>query len=182
MCDDCQAYAHHLGRADTVLDANGGTDVYQTTPARIELTEGVEHLRGLRLSPKGLIRWYAGCCNTPIANTLSQAKMPFAGIVHSFMDHASDGRSRDEALGPLRARTQARFGHEPLPPNSHARAPVGLIARSIKQLLGSWIAGEHSPSPFFDANSRKPNIEPLMLAQAERETLRERVKRPPHET
>ena len=31
-CDDCQAFAHQLGRAD-LLDAQGGTDIIQVAPA-----------------------------------------------------------------------------------------------------------------------------------------------------
>ena len=34
-CDDCQAFARHLGDADRVLDANGGTEVFQTSAARV---------------------------------------------------------------------------------------------------------------------------------------------------
>ena len=31
-CDDCQAFLHHLGRAD-LLDAHGGIDIVQVAPA-----------------------------------------------------------------------------------------------------------------------------------------------------
>jgi hypothetical protein len=31
-CDDCQAFLHHLGRAE-LLDAQGGTDIIQIAPA-----------------------------------------------------------------------------------------------------------------------------------------------------
>jgi hypothetical protein len=33
-CVDCQAFAHHLRRAD-VLDAHGGSDIVQVAPARL---------------------------------------------------------------------------------------------------------------------------------------------------
>ena len=33
-CDDCQAFAHRLGRAD-LLDAHGGSDVVQVAPASL---------------------------------------------------------------------------------------------------------------------------------------------------
>ena len=61
MCDDCQAFAHFLER-DDVLDASGGTAIFQLRPAQLEITAGREHLRCMRLSEKGLLRWYAGCC------------------------------------------------------------------------------------------------------------------------
>ena len=31
-CDDCQSFQHALGQAERVLDANGGTDIYQMSP------------------------------------------------------------------------------------------------------------------------------------------------------
>src|SRR5437764_10728853 len=74
-CDDCQAFAHHLGRAD-LLDAHGGSDIVQVAPASLAFHRGAERIVGLRLTPKGLYRWYADCCKTPLGNTLGPA-VPF---------------------------------------------------------------------------------------------------------
>ena len=38
-CDDCQAFAHQLGRAD-LLDAKGGTDIVQVAPASLTFPKG----------------------------------------------------------------------------------------------------------------------------------------------
>jgi hypothetical protein len=54
-CADCQAFAHHLGRAD-LLDAHGGSDIVQVAPAALSFTQGAERIRGLRLTPKGVNR------------------------------------------------------------------------------------------------------------------------------
>src|SRR5262249_31767225 len=78
-CDDCQAFAHHLGRAD-LLDPHGGTDIVQVAPASVAFDEGADRIEGVRLGPKGLYRWYAKCCNTPVGNTVSPA-VAFVGIV-----------------------------------------------------------------------------------------------------
>jgi hypothetical protein len=78
-CRDCRAYARHLG-AHAALDGHGGTEIYQTTPDNIEIEQGAEHLAALRLSEKGLIRWYASCCRTPVANTLARPGFAFAGM------------------------------------------------------------------------------------------------------
>lgn len=172
MCDDCQAYAYWLERADDILDENGGTAVFQMTPAQLKLVEGREHLRCVRLSDKGLMRWYAGCCNTPIGNTLASAKMPFIGVFHLVMDHARDGRTAEEALGPVRARVQARWGRGELPADAHPRAPLGLILRSVRLLLRGWLRGGHAPSPLFDPLTGKPVAEPTVLTPEARERLR----------
>src|SRR5215471_8304503 len=78
-CDDCQAYLHHLGRAD-LLDAHGGSDIVQVAPACLHYTRGSDLIVGVRLLPKGLYRWYASCCKTPLGNTASPA-IPFVGIL-----------------------------------------------------------------------------------------------------
>ena len=101
MCDDCQSYAYQMDRADDILDPSGGTELYQTTLSNITITQGAEHLGCLRLSPKGLMRWYAGCCDTPIANTLPRHKVPFAGVVHSFFDRDALGADGEPVVQPM---------------------------------------------------------------------------------
>src|SRR5687768_4861211 len=76
-CDDCQAFAHFLGRADDVLDAWGGTEITQMSQARLAFVSGTDSIAAMRLTEKGLMRWYASCCNTPIGNTLATGAMPF---------------------------------------------------------------------------------------------------------
>jgi hypothetical protein len=78
-CDDCQAFAHQLGRAD-LLDARGGTDIVQVAPASLKFVQGQRRIVGLRLTSNGLFRWYASCCNTPVGNSLNPA-IPFVGII-----------------------------------------------------------------------------------------------------
>lgn len=175
MCDDCQAFARYLGRHETVLDRNGGTDVYQTTPSQVTIADGADRLACVRLSDKGLLRWYTSCCNTPVANTMASWRVPFASILHPFMDHQADGHTRDEALGPIRARIHARFGHGELPADSQARASLGVILGALRFLAGGLIRGRHRPSPFFDAATRSPIAQPTVLSREEREALDQTV-------
>lgn len=80
-CQDCQTAARlHKGGSDILSDA-GGTNVWQTTPDRIEIVKGRENLQVLRLSPRGTYRWHAACCGTPLMNTLANLKLPFVGVV-----------------------------------------------------------------------------------------------------
>jgi hypothetical protein len=170
MCDDCQAYVHYLGCAKEVLDKNGGTDVFPVVPANLKITQGIEQLKCLRLTENGMFRWYAGCCKTPIANSMRSYKIPFAGVIHLIMDHKSDGVNREEAIGPVRARFNAKFGIG----NSSMDALIptlGLILNTVFFLLRGWIKGLHKPSPFFSAEG-KPVVEPYILSALERENLR----------
>ena len=60
-CDDCQYFAHFLGRAEDILDPHGGSDIFQMAPARIEIIEGESAIACVRLTPGGLMRWYSDC-------------------------------------------------------------------------------------------------------------------------
>ncbi|MCX6129235.1 MAG: DUF6151 family protein [Proteobacteria bacterium] len=171
LCDDCQAYAHYLGKAKEIMDSNGGTDICPVTPSRLQITQGAQHLQCLRLTKTGMFRWYAGCCKTPIANTMGISRVPFAGVVHSFMDHAADRQSRDEALGPIRGRIFGKFGVGPLPPGTHQKSSLPILLPVIGFLLKGVIQGLHQPSPFFDKQGQ-PLVEPYVLTRQERDQLR----------
>lgn len=166
-CDDCQAFARHLGRPD-VMNAAGGTDIFQVAPARVRITEGADELRCVRLSDKGLFRWYAGCCKTPVANTLP--RVPFVGLVGPIIDLASDrdGRTRDEVLGPSLGAIHGRYAKGGVPAGAHAKVSLGIIGRCARVFAGWALAGLGQPSPFFEKGTRAPRAEVHVLTPAER--------------
>lgn len=169
MCDDCQAFAHFLGNADEILDANGGSDVVPVRPAHLCITQGIENIACMRLGPRGMFRWYARCCRTPIANTMPSWKIPYASV---FRLAIRDGEGEGDA-GPLRARVQAKFGIGSVPADAHQTASLGVILSVAMFLLPGMIMRQHRPSPFFDADGR-PVIEPEVLSLDERNRLRRR--------
>jgi hypothetical protein len=171
-CDDCQIYAHHLGRSD-ILDERGGTEALMSTPGQVTFTAGAEQVRCLRLSPKGLYRWYAGCCNTPLGNTLS-ARLPVLILPLVSLDVAAAGKSLDEALGPPTMRMQARYAKGGSAPFAHPKAPLKLLPRVASHLLRGWLRGRGQPSPFFDERGQ-PRVAPQLIDKAEREAIRARV-------
>jgi hypothetical protein len=169
-CDDCQAFARFLGRADTV-DAQGGTEIVQTTPSRIRITDGNSELRCVRLSEKGLMRFYAGCCRTPIGN-LVYPRLPFVGVVHSFLGDGAEGQPRDAILGPVAARIQGRFAIGGVPPGAHPSASLSVIAPFMVKLLRAFFRREYQPSAFFDMETKRPVVEPEVLTSEQRKSLR----------
>ena len=166
-CDDCQSFAKYLGRADEILDAHGGTDIFQMSPARLEITEGGNRLACVRLTPNGILRWYTDCCKTPIGGTLPTRQVPFIGLIHSCMN--TEGKSRDETLGPVRAGVNGRYATgDRTEINAHDRTPLSVRFRVSRKLLWWRLRGDHNRSPFFDdtgapmvvpraANERKPS-------------------------
>jgi hypothetical protein len=162
-CDDCQAFLHHLGRAD-LLDAHGGTDIVQVAPACVAFDRGAEHIVGVRLTPKGIYRWYAACCNTPLGNTLSPA-IPFVGIIAQAFEDA--GRSFGAPIGAI----MGKFAVGTPPPGS-TRLNLPLLARALRTILGWRLRGKAWPHPFFDRESRNPTRPVTILTGDEREALR----------
>ena len=171
LCDDCQAYVHWLGRANENLDQNGGTEVFSVAPAHLQITGGFENLNCVRLSQKGMYRWYAGCCKSPVANSMPPPKIPFAGVHRAIFDFGGDERKRGEVMGPIRAKVQGKFGIGPLPPDVFRSTPIGLILRTIGFLLVGAFKKQHRPSPFFD-DKGEPKVQPYVLEKNERENLR----------
>jgi hypothetical protein len=168
-CKDCQAFARFLDRAD-VLDPAGGTDIVQMPPRRVKLTAGTDALRCLSLSGK-VLRWYADCCRTPIANTAAGPRFPVIGVIHSFMDPEADGRSRDEALGPPLCRLHERSAVGPLPPNAPGPPSLGRFVRRASVLLAWRACGLGRPTPFFDDLTNAPRAVPRVLTPSERAAL-----------
>ncbi|MBV1861817.1 MAG: hypothetical protein KUG77_25580 [Nannocystaceae bacterium] len=170
MCVDCQTFARWLGNEDNILDDVGGTDLYQTTPARVRLTEGRDQIRCARLSPKGNLRFFAGCCRTPIANCASAPGIPLANIFSAFSDHDAAGISRDDALGPVTVRIQAKGATGPAPAGSHDTIGKVTLAGMAAGLLWDRIRGQHQPNPFRNDDGSLPR-EPEIVPRDERARL-----------
>jgi hypothetical protein len=162
-CDDCQAFAHHLGRAD-LLDAHGGSDIVQVAPASLSFDRGADRIEGSRLSPKGLHRFYASCCKTPLGNAVGPA-IPFVGIVAQAFD------APDAAFGPPRGSIMGKFAVG-TPPEGSTRLSPRLLAHALRLILGWKLSGKAWPHPFFDRATRAPSRPITTLSTAEREALR----------
>lgn len=149
-CRDCQAYAHHLGQADGVLDALAGTEVVATHARNVSFTGGREHLACVSLTDKGMLRWYARCCHTPVGNTGRDWRMPYVGLVHTCLRPQGG-----EPLGPptfqsvqMHLETAGAKGGKPpaLGGWNQARALLGFMPR----IAVSRLTGSYRHTPFFD--------------------------------
>jgi hypothetical protein len=137
-CRDCQAFTHFLNRANDILDANGGSDVIQTLPAYLTFTQGQQQLACVRLSEKGLVRWYTRCCDTPIGNTPADFRMSFIGLLHSCLEN--DGKSLDESFGPVRMWSFTQRAKTPVRPRTHTMVAgilrvIGMAIRAPQRRL-----------------------------------------------
>lgn len=169
-CRDCQAFARFLGQEATLLDAAGGTAIVPTLPGRVRFGQGLDALACMSLSPRGLLRWYAGCCHTPIANTPRDMKMPYVGLIEACLpDGAVDAPSLTQSFGPVRIVLNASSATQPVE-TSLLRTALAMV-RVLTPVVLARIRKEYRDTPFFDPTSGIPVVRPKVLTQAERERV-----------
>jgi hypothetical protein len=162
-CRDCQAFAYFLGRADDVLDEQGGSEIIQILPKNLTFTQGREVLACVRLTEKGLVRWYAACCNTPIGNTLATPKVSFIGLVHNCLDQG--GPPLEDSFGPVRAWVNMSGARgDPKPKVAgQGRAVWWFITRVLRARLN----GDYRRTPLFHADTGRLVVTPRVLSSTE---------------
>ena len=164
-CEDCQAFAHQLGRTD-LLNPKGGSDIVQVAPATLSFAQGAHRIVGLRLTPKGLYRWHTSCCNTPMGNTMGTA-LPFVGIVAQ----AFAATRLDDVVG---APSGAIFGKFAVgnPPSGSTRLNLPLLLRVLGRVLGWRLKGRTWPHPFFSRETGAALYAVTVLSKEQRDALR----------
>ena len=159
-CTDCQAFAHYLDRPDA-LDAQGGSCVVIAHPQQLTFTHGVDNLASMSLSEKGMLRWYASCCNTPIGNISRNRKMAFLGVSTACLADPA-------AFGPVRMRSATKSATGEVAPSGIA-AVVPILGFAHK-LLGALVTGSYRRNPFFNADG-SPVVPPTVLTPEQRRQL-----------
>lgn len=166
-CDDCQAFAHQLGRAD-LLDPYGGSDTVQVAPAALSYISGQQQIAGLRLTPKGLYRWYARCCNSPLGNMVGPA-LPFIGVLAQAF--AQGGQQPDALFGRPIGAIMAKYAIGD-PPSASKGFGLPLMLHVVSKVIGWRLGGRTWPHPFFERASRAPRYPITVLSAKERDALR----------
>lgn len=164
-CSDCQALPAFLGATDRILDENGGTALYQSRCARLEIREGKENLAGLHLTEKPTLRWYAKCCDTPMFNTYANGRIPY--VTTLLANCETPGREHlGKPLGHLFLgdATGDTSGLEPL---SMGR----LMRRFFKRMVKDYFSGDRRRNPLFDSETLEPISPPRRLSPQERESI-----------
>jgi hypothetical protein len=160
-CRDCQAFARFLGQESEILDAQGGSDIVQTLPKNVTFTQGADALACIRLTDKGMIRWYAGCCRTPIGNTPENYRVSFVGLLHNCLE--TPQQSLQNSFGAVRtyANPQGAIGA----PKPKTKGVGRTIWWLLKTILRARVSGDYKRTPFFQEG--KPIAIPHVLSTAE---------------
>ena len=169
-CKDCQAFARFLereGGATGVLDAAGGTEVAAATPGAVRFTGGLEHLGCMSLSPRGLYRWYATCCRTPIGNTPRDPKTSYVGLVRACLDAPAE--TLDRQLGRSRILVETGSALAPVKPTPVRTA--WAVVRIGSMIVRARLGGGYRDNPFFLPDGSAPLRQPRVLTLEERAAL-----------
>jgi len=85
------------------------------------------------------LRWYAGCCDTPLLNTMATPKLPVVGVL----------TDRLEATEPLGALIAAGFveGADGKARHVHGGRVVGRV---LRRTVAARLSGHWKDAPLFD--------------------------------
>ncbi|MEO1658869.1 MAG: DUF6151 family protein [Pseudomonadota bacterium] len=162
-CTDCQTSATYLGHDDEVLDEKGGTEVYQFVPFRLTFTSGADQIGLIRLKDKGLMRWTAKCCNTPMFTSSAAAGAPIMGIVNPSV-RATNPEEAKAAMGPTIGAFCADEGWDT--PDIPKVGLPRLIGRALVRAAGPVLSGKAKHHPLFTAD-RSPVADAYILTDDE---------------
>lgn len=165
-CTDCQDLTHYLGHAARVLDAHGGTALYQSRCARMTIHSGRDRLACVHMTDKPTLRWYAACCRMPLFNSYRNGRIPYITTQLA----ACDPARRDRLTGAPRGHlfTQDAIGDtSALPKMSMGKLMRRFFPRMVRDLL----SGDRRRCELFDAATLEPIAVPHRLTAGERQAL-----------
>ena len=168
-CRDCQAFARFLDSPPGMMDSLSGTDIVAVRPRFVSFTSGQEHLTCMSLSPNGTLRWYTGCCKTPIGNTPRDYKVSHLGLIHTCLQTGT--ASMDKSFGPVQMRVNCQSASGKAPANS----PLTFgwaVGRFLVSMAWNRLAGGYKVNPFFNIGTGQPIVTPHVVSAAERRALR----------
>ena len=165
-CSDCQDLARYLGQSETVLDAHGGSHLYQSRCAQMTIEQGADRLRSLHLTDKGTLRWFAECCKTPLFNTYANGKVPYVTTQLAACEPSEVRQMLGAPLGHLFL-DDAPIDASHLRELSLARLMRRFFVRMIKDVFGR----QRRKSALFDSQTLEPISPPHRLTTDERTAL-----------
>ena len=166
-CMDCQSFARFLGTPG-ILDEAGGTDIVPMAPDALRFTAGFEQVACMTLGPKGLLRWYAACCRTPLANLPRDPKMFYCGLIVACLEDVPAG-TLEARFGP-RGAAVVQTGSALAPVRSSRWRVFRSVLGIAPGVIGAWLRRRRVGAPFLDGAGR-PIREPETITREQRQAL-----------
>jgi len=155
-CSYCRAAEVHLGQPDPAPD---GVTLYQTTANIVQFETGREAVSAFRFNPKGMIRWHATCCGSPLFNTMAHPGTGFASLVVARVD-------TPDALGPVRT----VLGKRNAAGKESYRGVMPLVLAMMIRTVRMKLSGDWRKTPFFRPDGTA-NGEVILLTAAQTSAL-----------
>lgn len=164
-CTDCRAFGRFLGAQSKVLDSQGGTEIIQAAQYRVRFTQGLDHVAAIQLSEKGMVRWYARCCNTPIGNTMRDSKWSFIGLISSCLTPERLDQDFGSAIAALG--TDTALGN----PKPKQHGVLSTVAKFALIVIPARLSGSYKDTQLF-TSAGAPIAVPRVLLASEVEQLK----------
>ena len=162
-CTDCRAFARFLAGAGDILDAAGGTEIIQLAQSRLHFVSGAEQLVALKLTEKGMVRWYTQCCHTAIGNTLASPAGAFIGLIHSCLH-------RQQLEADFGAKVALLNTNTALGPVQQ-RGLIEVLLRFLTIMISERLSGRYRQSPLFSSEGIL-RVTPKTLTKTELQQLK----------
>jgi len=154
----------HLGQADRLVDDSGANDLLQVAPWSIRFTSGQDRVEAFRFSEKGPLRWYAGCCNTPLGGTLSRRFPPFCVLVMENLTFPNG------VPGPVIFNAFCdQIAEKERCSKGGGLAALRIFARLARQAVKGAISGKWGDNPFLDLGNGQAMADAKILSPDEKE-------------
>jgi len=151
FCASCRDVVRWSGQPDP---GTARVAYFNTTPDRLTIDTGAEHLACLTWKNRKLLRWHAACCGAPLVNTLPG---PDPATISLHLARCA----APEAFGPPRAEA-----FRPIRPRH--RGMRGVMAGFARRALAARLSGRWRQTAFFDPDTRAPVAPVRHLTAADR--------------
>ena len=160
-CTDCQTFANRFDAGDRVMDEqDAGTPLYQSRCARMRIESGVDELRCIHLTEEATLRWYAGCCDTPLFNSYKNGKIPYVTTLVGNCDEGLRTRLLGEPIGHL------FVDDDPACTGAVHRLSMNtLMRRFFVRMVKDIVSGDRRRSALFDPETLEPISTPTRPAK-----------------
>jgi hypothetical protein len=138
-CTFCRHYLTDL-EATEALDDAGGVAYLHALPHDLKFLRGWDRMRVLSYTRRGARRWYAGCCNTPFANTLPRPMPPYTSVAAHWASPRPDRTQTGFVANAKSAQKQ---------PLMNSNAPVRTLAKLALRTGAAILSGKARRNPFF---------------------------------
>ena len=162
-CTDCQTFANRFDAGDRVMnEQDAGTPLYQSRCARMRIESGLDELRCIHLTEGPTLRWYAGCCDTPLFNSYKNGKIPYVTTLVGNCDEGLRTRLLGEPIGHL------FVDDDPACTGPVRRLSMNtLMRRFFVRMVRDIVSGDRRRSALFDPETLEPIAAPAHARKEE---------------